>query len=53
MAGESTSTLLATCDECGFEAPDGSDAWEVADHPPLVRLTRCPDWGSTNVHSRG
>lgn len=53
MAGETSTRLRAACDECGFEAPDGSDEWDTANHPPLGRITRCPDCGSTNVYSRG
>lgn len=43
----------ARCDNCGYEAPDGSDAWESTELSPLGTLTRCPDCGSTNVYSRG
>lgn len=50
---EDPPTTIARCDRCGFEAPDGSDAWESVDHPPLGELTRCPECGSTNVYSRG
>jgi predicted RNA-binding Zn-ribbon protein involved in translation (DUF1610 family) len=44
---------LLTCDACGFTAPVGSDAWESVEHPPVGRLTRCPECGSTDVHNRG
>ena len=50
MAQQSTEPALLTCLNCGYEAPLG-ESWNEVDHPPLGTLTRCPDCGSTNVHS--
>jgi predicted RNA-binding Zn-ribbon protein involved in translation (DUF1610 family) len=47
-----TETALV-CDNCGFTAPADDDAWRTVDHPPLGKLTQCPECGSTNVHNRG
>jgi predicted RNA-binding Zn-ribbon protein involved in translation (DUF1610 family) len=44
----STTANQLRCVNCGFEAPSGDD-WNRVDHPPLGRLTQCPDCGSTNV----
>lgn len=47
-----TDSLQAECFDCGFEAPAGGDAWETTDHPPLGTVVRCPECGSTDIHSR-
>lgn len=44
-------TRHAKCHGCGFEAPAGGDAWETVDHPPLGTVRRCPECGSTRVHT--
>jgi predicted RNA-binding Zn-ribbon protein involved in translation (DUF1610 family) len=48
----STETVLS-CDNCGFEAPVGSDEWERVALSSSRTVTKCPDCGSTNVHNRG
>lgn len=53
MAEETTPQTRAVCDSCGFAAPDGSDEWVSVEHPPLGRVTTCPECGSTAVYSRG
>ncbi|QLG64295.1 hypothetical protein [Halorarum salinum] len=50
MADESVDATRLTCLGCGFAAPVG-EAWDRVAHPPLGTLTRCPECGSTNVHS--
>lgn len=40
------------CTPCGFESAVSSGQWQSADHPPLGTVTRCPECGSTNVHTR-
>jgi hypothetical protein len=52
MSDDGPTTPGRECIACGFEAAAGSDAWETADHPSLGALTRCPECGSTDVHSR-
>jgi predicted RNA-binding Zn-ribbon protein involved in translation (DUF1610 family) len=51
MPGGSATESLAHCTNCGFEAPQGSDTWAHVDHPPLGTLTKCPECGSTSIHS--
>lgn len=51
MPTEPTHSQRAQCIECGFEAPAGGDAWDAVDHPPLGTVTRCPECGSTDVHT--
>lgn len=46
-------STVARCDSCGFEAPDGSSKWARVFHPPLGRITQCPECGSTDIYSRG
>jgi predicted RNA-binding Zn-ribbon protein involved in translation (DUF1610 family) len=53
MSEERPPSPRRTCTGCGFEAAADSDDWETADHPSLGTLTRCPECGSTDVHSRG
>lgn len=48
----STSTAPeAICDDCGFTAPVGDDAWDKVDYPPLGTISRCVECGSTKVYS--
>lgn len=47
-----TETPKATCFGCGFEAPAGGEAWETAEHPPLGTVVRCPECGSTDIHTQ-
>ncbi len=51
MSAEQPPTQRAQCIECGFEAPVGDDEWDAVDHPPLGTVTRCPECGSTDVHT--
>lgn len=52
MADEATDAPRLRCLPCGFEAAAGSDDWDTTDHPPLGTMTRCPECGSTNIHTR-
>jgi predicted RNA-binding Zn-ribbon protein involved in translation (DUF1610 family) len=49
---EGSAATFTKCRNCGFAAPAGSDEWESVDHPPLGRVTKCPDCGSTDVVDR-
>ena len=40
------------CLECGYEATPDPENWGTVDHPPLGKLTQCPECGSTNTHRR-
>lgn len=51
MADAITGKTRVTCLNCGFEAPAG-DAWAEVTHPPLGTLTKCPECGSTDTHSK-
>ena len=48
MASETT-LERSRCVNCGFEAPNGDDAWSRVDVPGLGRMCQCPECGSTNV----
>ncbi|MFB6300781.1 MAG: hypothetical protein ABEH65_11015 [Halobacteriales archaeon] len=45
-------SLKAKCAKCQFKAPAESDEWETVEHTSLGTLTRCPECGSTDIHSR-
>lgn len=49
MASEQTPVKRSRCVNCGFEAPDGDDAWIRIDVPGLGRMSQCPECNSTNV----
>ncbi len=51
--GDASTKRVTRCFGCGFEAPDGSDAWATVNHPPLGTLTQCPECGSTDIRGRG
>lgn len=51
MATEATAPNLSKCLNCGFDAPAGGPEWDHVVSPPLGRMTRCPECGSTNVLS--
>lgn len=49
MGQETLGSLKLQCLNCGFDAP--SEEWDQVEHEPLGTLTRCPECGSTDVHS--
>lgn len=51
MVSEATAPNLSKCLNCGFNAPAGGTEWDHVESPPLGRMTRCPECGSTNVLS--
>lgn len=49
MAHSATTIGRSRCVNCGFEAPDGDDAWRRIEVPGLGRMSQCPECESTNV----
>lgn len=51
MAQTPAEGTITKCRNCGFEAPIGTDAWDVGTHPTLGDLSQCPECGSTDTTS--
>lgn len=52
MAQTERQQSVSHCKTCGFEAETGGEDWDRVDTPSFMRMTSCPECGSTNVTLR-